>query len=391
VLNPSPVSLAFLPDGRPAMTYVENLNAGLIYAEFDGTAWQRTALDPELRYRRGASSLAIGPAGPAVCYENFDEYTPWAGLFYAARQGSTWTRTPLASGYVGDGVCSLAFHPTTGQPCIAYSLHATDWLHAALIYFTYDGSAWQQERAATIQAMYGGAGYTSLSLKFRPSGEPVIGRTMYESELMHESSWAGWQTRAAGSWSGENLEGGYDAYCYGASLGMLPTGDPVLSYAFNWHLHYGPPATTVDPNSGVATSLAILPSGEPAIAYSSPGGVRYVWRNGPTWNGMTVYPDPNVPRGNVLSLALRPLTNQPAIAYFNGSQQVNFAIAFFRGDLNCDGSINFDDIGPFVLSLTDPAGYASSYPDCSIINADLNEDGRADFEDISPFVAALSG
>ncbi|MEW6250819.1 MAG: hypothetical protein AB1716_09235, partial [Planctomycetota bacterium] len=33
-----------------------------------------------------------------------------------------------------------------------------------------------------------------------------------------------------------------------------------------------------------------------------------------------------------------------------------------RGDLNCDGAVNFDDINPFVLALSDPAGYAVAYP-----------------------------
>ena len=70
--------------------------------------------------------------------------------------------------------------------------------------------------------------------------------------------------------------------------------------------------------------------------------------------------------------------------------------AFFRyqgqapGDLNCDGMIDFDDINPFVLALTDPAGYAANYPQCDIRGADANFDGRVDFDDINPFVALIS-
>lgn len=61
------------------------------------------------------------------------------------------------------------------------------------------------------------------------------------------------------------------------------------------------------------------------------------------------------------------------------------------GDLNCDGVINNFDIDPFVLSLTDPAGYAAQYPDCNITLADINGDGAVNNFDIDPFVALLTG
>ena len=61
------------------------------------------------------------------------------------------------------------------------------------------------------------------------------------------------------------------------------------------------------------------------------------------------------------------------------------------GDLNCDGAVNFDDINPFVLALSDPAGYHSAYPNCNIMNGDINGDGLVNFDDINPFVALLTG
>ncbi|MEW6251085.1 MAG: hypothetical protein AB1716_10590, partial [Planctomycetota bacterium] len=61
------------------------------------------------------------------------------------------------------------------------------------------------------------------------------------------------------------------------------------------------------------------------------------------------------------------------------------------GDLNCDGRINFDDINPFVLALSDPQGYAAAFPDCTIRNGDTNLDGRVNFDDINPFVRLLTG
>jgi len=61
------------------------------------------------------------------------------------------------------------------------------------------------------------------------------------------------------------------------------------------------------------------------------------------------------------------------------------------GDINCDGTVDFDDINPFVLALTDPVGYQREYPACPLRNADVNADGRVDFGDINPFVALLTG
>ncbi len=60
------------------------------------------------------------------------------------------------------------------------------------------------------------------------------------------------------------------------------------------------------------------------------------------------------------------------------------------GDLNCDGFVNFDDINPFVLALSEPAGYAQQYPNCDILDGDFNADAVVNFDDINPFVALLS-
>ncbi len=61
------------------------------------------------------------------------------------------------------------------------------------------------------------------------------------------------------------------------------------------------------------------------------------------------------------------------------------------GDLNCDGLVDFFDIDPFVMAITDPAGYVAAYPDCDIMLADCNGDGIVDFFDIDAFVALVVG
>ncbi len=61
------------------------------------------------------------------------------------------------------------------------------------------------------------------------------------------------------------------------------------------------------------------------------------------------------------------------------------------GDMNCDGAISVGDIAGFVLVLTNPAAYASEYPQCSAAAADLNLDAVVSVGDIGPFVALLTG
>ncbi len=60
------------------------------------------------------------------------------------------------------------------------------------------------------------------------------------------------------------------------------------------------------------------------------------------------------------------------------------------GDLNCDGAVNFADINPFVMALSNPSGYEQAHPTCNINLADINGDGHVDFADINPFVALLT-
>jgi M6 family metalloprotease-like protein len=61
------------------------------------------------------------------------------------------------------------------------------------------------------------------------------------------------------------------------------------------------------------------------------------------------------------------------------------------GDLNCDGTVSFSDINPFVLLMTNYQVYLTTYPNCIPINGDINSDGQISFADINPFVALLTG
>jgi hypothetical protein len=62
------------------------------------------------------------------------------------------------------------------------------------------------------------------------------------------------------------------------------------------------------------------------------------------------------------------------------------------GDMNCDGTISFGDINPFVQYVSNFAAWQSAHPDCDPLNGDINCDGtygQASFGDINPFVAVM--
>jgi hypothetical protein len=62
------------------------------------------------------------------------------------------------------------------------------------------------------------------------------------------------------------------------------------------------------------------------------------------------------------------------------------------GDLNCDGVVDFRDINPFVLYLSNFTVWQETYTDCPPQNGDINSDGAySSFADINPFVALLTG
>jgi len=62
------------------------------------------------------------------------------------------------------------------------------------------------------------------------------------------------------------------------------------------------------------------------------------------------------------------------------------------GDLNCDSTVDFGDINPFVLFLSNFSVWQQTYAGCPPESGDINGDGLyPDFGDINPFVMLLSG
>lgn len=70
---------------------------------------------------------------------------------------------------------------------------------------------------------------------------------------------------------------------------------------------------------------------------------------------------------------------------------INLVAAGIPGDFNGSGGVDTEDINPFILALTNPAGYATAYPDVNLAAVDPNGDDAINTEDINPFIAILTG
>ncbi len=73
-----------------------------------------------------------------------------------------------------------------------------------------------------------------------------------------------------------------------------------------------------------------------------------------------------------------------------GTLQGALLVPVARGDTNCDGLVNFDDIGPFVTAMVGEVAYMAEFPGCVWLNADMDCSAFCDFDDIGGFVEFLA-
>jgi hypothetical protein len=122
--------------------------------------------------------------------------------------------------------------------------------------------------------------------------------------------------------------------------------------------------------------------------------LTYHWRK----QGVRLGEGGNISGTTTASLTISPVTVGDAGDYdvevSNACSPVISPLAtldvWAKGDVNCDGSVDFSDVNPFVLELSNPAAYAAEYPQCPTANADIDGDGSVNFGDINPFVTLLS-
>lgn len=115
------------------------------------------------------------------------------------------------------------------------------------------------------------------------------------------------------------------------------------------------------------------------------------------WSTLGLGPDaPASPNWNTL------ITNVVELGYFYGDPEFFFIFQGWdlgldnpritytptlHGDMNCNGTLNGDDVAPFVLAILDPIAFGAS--GCPISAGDFNGDNRVNIADISLFIQAL--
>jgi len=303
-------SLAFDPQGKPAIAYDSAEGYELRYAHFNGTAWDITVV------QSGSTcytmpSLAFDPQGNlaiAYCFCSGDEN---GDLYYAHFNGTTWDIEPVdTEGNVGS-YPSLAFDPR-GNPAISYY----DFTHQDLKYAHFNGTAWD----ITTVDSEGDVGACD-SLAFDPQGNPGISyidttRACLKYAHFDGASWDIVEMdREVLSWG--------DPSCFGTSLAFDPQGRPAISYRDSPHLdlryaHFNGTTwdiTSVDKEGdvGLYPSLAFDPQGNPAISCwdRANGVIKFARFNGTAWDTEIV-----AEGGEGTSLAFDPQGNV-GISYFD--------------------------------------------------------------------------
>lgn len=125
----------------------------------------------------------------------------------------------------------------------------------------------------------------------------------------------------------------------------------------------------------------------PGLWLGSGSGVYWSYDHGQTWtkDGTDL---PNVNIGDLqIDWARLTIT---AGTYGRGAWRRNLPPVMLSGDANCDGSVDFADIQPFVRALDGEESYLNFYPNCLWLNADIDGDGLVTFDDVSPFVELIS-
>ena len=250
-------SLAFAPGGQPAIAYYDATNTNLKYARYNGTTWAIETVDNNAGNVGQHASLGFNGDGRAV----IAYYDATNGDLKIARHNGAFFElsTVDSTGDVGKA-CSLAIGPD-GQPAIAYYNAAAQQFKFA----RYNGSSWIIAQAGMLLGNLQG----NFSLAFDPTG--MMSTPVFDGSHL-------FMTFANSNTIGVASNGG-ESPAPGASLAYGPDGAWMVSFR---DLNYDhrltvstangvtvPTLTVVDDSYHVGqfSSIAFGPDGQPAIAY----------------------------------------------------------------------------------------------------------------------------
>lgn len=366
--------LAMLPTGYPAIAYYDRTNGDLKYAEFNGASWEMAVVDEAGDVGKWCD-LAVLPDGePAISYYDQSYYD----LKYAWRDAGGWhTQVVDSSGGAWPvGLYSELVILPSGRPAIAYRDRHL------LKYTWFDDGFWYSETVAEHAS--------ERCMVVLPSGQPAISYFDYTENLLKYAWYDGttWQVEVVDT--EEESPGQYNV------LAISPSGEPAVVYSVPYYrvvvyLRYAVRVGSVwaiedlfGSRNALHPGLAFLPDGTPYVS----NGHFVFRREGSYWS----FQGFGASFGNVdfTSVAIRP-AGLPAVGFYTkDAQALSYAFVVARGDTNCDSLVDSEDVDPFVLVLTNPAAYATAWPECDPLAADVNGDGLVNAEDIDPFVALLT-
>jgi len=320
-------SLAFAPDGEPAVAYHDEAAGALRLARRSSGSWASEVVDALAGGRR-ESALAYDPSGAeviaygsamwglrlarwtgsawsievvdAAAGSDLDMVLDAAGnplisyggvdgeLRLARWTGSSWVYEVIDATVTVDKGTSIALD-AVGNPAVSYH----DVAPCALRYAAFDGAAWSLEIVQDVDVV----GWSS-SLAFDLSGDPAISFTYYDPDPWNALSAVRLARRSGSTWSIETLEEGGAYSDRWSQLAFDPSGEPVVSW-YGLDEPSGWPTNRVrywagsfwivasvdrDRSFGFeSVSLAIDPSGHPAIAHNWSSVGRLSRWDGASW------------------------------------------------------------------------------------------------------------
>jgi hypothetical protein len=329
--------LAFMPNGTPAMAYTylgdPSGKSYVCLTQKIGASWT----GPEIVSEGIAGGLAVNPdTGEAIVAYSFN------GLKLARRNPTgNWTSQAVSSDtpylFAYEGI-SLALHPLTRNPAIAYSVYSSRKYQLKLA--EYDGSRWTSKVITSGSSV----AYPSLAYDADPiSPSPAVA---YEdsSATPRKVMFAHWNRQAA-LWETEVVDSS-GVMSPRKSLAYDPvSGIPAIAYLVGGGARFARRTSPIAPYwvregyfgalaSGWQPSLVYDPAGVPFIGHSSSmTDAQGLWMsrilNG-SW--LNEYVEPEEFEDDYYeetSIALSPTTNLPAIAYVierpDGSYDLKFA------------------------------------------------------------------